>query len=363
MKRTRKKTALKNRRHTAIDSATDGFGLADLRASRDDSGFIVTQTDTHVNDFDAIDRLLLNSGFAHPLAEPQSRVLLANSASVEQLTAVDDFEPNPAAIFVVEAIDEDGHLQVHTADITVPVKCHEPLSSAALPEIGDAQGRLEPLVEFADRQDTPCADGGQAHLDGLFDIKVDPDQHETIPAAVTPAIEPVAIHITPGIEPIADDLAPPREWTLPEDAAIGAVVVKPIAEHAQEMANDQRDTGDECGLSYSLSDREGRGDLTNDVHDQMQHKPFEQGIRVEPLLTIPPENAQQPYPSAYKPEPTPMNVITLVLSVVASLAAMVLYFMLMAMKEDVLKLNEMVDIMKEDIQMIREELPSNNDGA
>jgi hypothetical protein len=67
---------------------------------------------------------------------------------------------------------------------------------------------------------------------------------------------------------------------------------------------------------------------------------------------------EKPYRCEYTAAESRINLVTLILSLIASLASIVLYFLLMDIKEDVVKLKEIVEIMKDDIQMGREEPPA-----
>ena len=328
-----KRKSPKNRWHSQATSARrddrgDDVVPVDLNAVRDgEEELAVGPIDGPFAERDAIDRLLDNSGFDD---------LVPVKGQVAELNALDDFEPHFDTAFTVASLDTDPHLQVQplpeyevesSQDLTFSAKADdaevEPIPLSVINETADAKDLFVDTEWFAEPLNEEALQS--ADETSVFDGD-DVDESGTVVQAdgrMEPVIETLDLDAA-DIQPMA-----------------GSFFVEPEATDfsARNTFDDSRpDAGTE--------------------HYSVQEK----------VLSVR-QAAQQPVPEASQPElavnrrehstgPSKLNMFLLVLSLVSSLLTLILFFLLMDMREDLVKLNEMLDIMKDDIQMLREEAPA-----
>jgi len=297
-------------------------GLSGLRAVRDDAPILAVAQPIQVDEEDAIDRLLAVSGFDNPV----TGTALASS-SIGPISATDDFEPVMTSAFLVGSIDQDPPFQMQPLNNTV-VDAYE-------------------------------ANLNQHHFDHI-NHPVDPVGQEDFvhngldEKTRMPSLQDVSTHQTGNeISHVSFDepLIFNDDFTLRRKEQTGQFErhIEPavdIAVHAAEIVHEDVDSGREQAVALSKVDL---------IHDAKNN--YSSGQADEPLPDNNPEYSPTPYLCGFKTEVARINLITLVFSIVTSLASIVLYFMLMDMRDDLIKLNEMVDIMKDDLQMSREEPP------
>ncbi|MDD2724249.1 MAG: hypothetical protein PHH59_09550 [Methylovulum sp.] len=340
MKRTtHKKTLNKRRPGTNLDATPhlpDDAGLADLRAIRDDDPvFTAVPSTIQTNEEDAIDRLLAISGFDNPAAG----TALASSG-MEPMSAVDDFEPDMARAFLVGPIEQDPHFQMQPLYVA-DVDEHE--ANLGQANFGDTPRAVDPLDldDFGE-------DFGPDGLDVKTTIASSPLPDESHHKAAE-ATAPVAVDsIDETLVRVDDDFTPGQMDA--EQAGQFARPIEPvfadIPAHTVETVPADVEFGREQAVVL------GEDDLSHDAKND-----FGPGPSDKLSAQNSPENSLSSHLCGHKAEVARINLITLVLSIAASLATLVFYFLLMDMREDLLKLNEMVDIIKEDSQMAREEPP------
>lgn len=285
------------------NAGLDDVVLADLRAFRDEGGG-VSENSGQDDEVDAIDRLLANSGFAKPSALPDKQ-------AVPPLTASDDFEPDRLDAFRVEPCGQDGHLQV------------EPLMASGK----DGHGS----VLRATRDEGQDLFGHDAHLQVQPLEEPEPDGYGLALRAIRDGGQepPQAVAHLP--EPPVDDTMFAQAVAGDEDAT------GPLGLRKEPSMGVFSEPLPASGLDSPLEGLDKRGGDDNVF--------WRYGM---------PEGGGAPLPGcAYKHGQARINLITLVLSIIASLSAIALYFMLMDMRGDLARLNEMVDVMKDDIQMGR----------
>jgi hypothetical protein len=97
--------------------------LADLNVIPDDSGLIIEPLHTNINDDeDAIDRLLVNSGFDHVKSNPSQKGLdqfhiTDDLAFADKPVEITRLDKQADAVFVVEAIIDDEPRRMEVADL------------------------------------------------------------------------------------------------------------------------------------------------------------------------------------------------------------------------------------------------------
>ena len=120
------KRPLTTRRHSLkveLDSQEEELLLADLNVIPDDSGLIIEPLHTNINDDeDAIDRLLVNSGFDHVKSNTLQKGLdqfhfTDDLAFADKPVEVTRLDKQADAAFVVEAIIDDEPLRMEVADL------------------------------------------------------------------------------------------------------------------------------------------------------------------------------------------------------------------------------------------------------
>lgn len=336
MKTSMKRKSPKNRWHSQATSARrddrgDDVVPVDLNAVRnDEEGLAVGPIDGPFQERDAIDRLLDNSGFDD---------LVPVKGQAAELNALDDFEPHFDTAFTVASLDTDPHLQVQplpeyevesSQDLTFSAKADdaevEPIPLAVVNETADAKDLFVDTEWFAEpfSEDALQSADETSVFDGDVDVDVDESRAvEQADGRIEPVIE------TQGLD--AADIQPITEsfFVEPEAADFSA----------RNTFDDSRpDTGTE--------------------HYSVQEKVLSARQTAQQLV---PEASQPALPvnrREHSTRPSKLNVFLLVLSLVSSLVTLILFFLLMDMREDLVKLNEMLDIMKDDIQMLREDAPA-----
>lgn len=316
MKKTRKRSISKDRSFSRLNgpgsAADEMLVLAELRATRDDPVFTVTPLDNLPDDEDAIDRLLVVSGVEKPITSIVQVEDMTSRTSAEQIEVLPDAAADRAQA---------------AAYRVVPLAATQPPSEAeAEPELSgvplkvashDADGVAETQAFFFSVTEPKPEPGGQTLVSPVEDRPM-----ATAPDLWAAGMADSPLRVEPIFEPVPIDEAgtpPMLEITAKTEAAMPA-----LDDAAKPLVSDD-------GLPHS-----------------------------EPSVVVvsPPAATSGTERCEYKTEQARINTITLILSIVASLSALVLYFLLMDMKNDVLKLNEMVEIMKEDIQIKHDEPPA-----
>ncbi|MFZ2450632.1 MAG: hypothetical protein WAW36_08950 [Methylovulum miyakonense] len=349
MKRTSNRKLPKKPLHgvsTRLNDATEEIELADLRAVRDDAAFMVTQTQIQDNEEDAIDRLLANTGFDNPISVPDPALQppLDNAGQNNGLmSTADDFEPDMERAFMVGPIENGPHLLV------------QPLAAKDTDRFSATENGLEaiptgiePLVNENSDQEAPIAEPE------FNRIQNEPVHNAGIEQTIPPVIEPEPEAVLFAAEGLADEgraTEIPGQFEAHREPIIEPIFVDtPV--HTVEDA--PVDSAIEPESLLDSKDDDDVAPVTNDIDERWQG----QDQDAPPMPQKNTGNSRQmPEPSPYNHGLARINLITLILSVAASLSAIALYFMLMDMRHDLVKLNEMIEIMKEDIQMDREEPP------
>ncbi|WP_019865295.1 hypothetical protein [Methylovulum miyakonense] len=344
MKRTSNRKLPKKPLHgsTRLNDATEEIELADLRAIRDDAAFMVTQTQMQDNEEDAIDRLLANTGFDNPVNDPALQQPLIDEGQGDGLmSTADDFEPDMERVFMVGPIEKDPHLLV------------QPLAAKDTDRFSATENGLEviptgiePLVNENSDQEAPIAEPE------FNRIQNEPVHNAGIEQTIPPVTEPEAVLFA--AEGLADEgraTEIPGQFEARREPIIEPIFVDtPV--HTVEDA--PVDIAIEPESLLDSKDDDDVAPVTNDMDERWQG----QDQDAPPIPQTNTGNSRQmPEPSPYNHGLARINLITLILSIAASLSTIVLYFILMDMRHDLVKLNEMIEIMKEDIQMDREEPP------
>ncbi len=332
MKKTSKRIASGNRglnRLTDLGVTTDDSVLADLRATRDDTDLRVMPLNNRVDDEDAIDRLLVNSGFEKVVTSMVQPADMTSDKLGETLTAIDDFEPEASAYRVVPVV-QDPHVQVRLVEL-------EPDSYD-----GGFKADRHVAEELGIALVSPAPDFAEADVMPMFD---EPTSHHN------PAVGQAAVVVAvpaPTEDTYAVDIRPePNQplWNAKVEPTIAGAYEPEMMSPLKPAAADRGATVQAIPIN----------DLDSEAARQLSAK-LGQDNGMTPAATVT-DDKTQPYRCEYKAEQTRINVLALILAIVASLAALVCYFLLMDMRNDLNKLNEMVEIMKEDIQINRQEPP------
>jgi hypothetical protein len=316
-KATHRKPQITPRQRFAED---DNLVLADLWAVRDDNPPIIAPPATPLrNDQAAFDRLSARTPIVEVLM-PTDLTPPATVAGGNRFSALDDFEPDFATAFVVEPL-ADPHRVEPIAEAPETTVVYEPVFSVDPNTAG-----FDPFEPVTARLDDGWVDTA-FHNEAAIVMAEPIRTPEPPPAFFAGVVDGEAIEIAPRHEPIV---------AFPEAALAETFTPSPEFVPVEFHADDGPDI-----------------------------KPA--SVPEEPIApeTVPPvRQAQSDVPPdfcVYKTKPMRktqwgwLNVLSLIVSVAASLAAVVLYLILQDTRDDVAKLNEMVDIMKDDIQMGRDE--------
>ncbi|MBT9098819.1 hypothetical protein KFZ76_14005 [Methylovulum psychrotolerans] len=383
MKKTRKRSISKDRSFSRLNgpgsAADEMLVLAELRATRDDPVFTVTPLDNLPDDEDAIDRLLVVSGVEKPITSIVQVEDMTSRTSAEQIEVLPDAAADRAQAAAYRVVPlaatqppSEAEAEPELSGVTLKIASH------------DADGVVETQAFFFSVTEPKPEPGGQTLVSPVEDrpMATAPDLWAAgmadSPLRVEPIFETASIEEadTPTMVEVAAETGVAMPVPLIDDELanpLGLAVDRPMATAPDLWAAGMADSPlrvepifepvpiEEADTPPGLEVAAETGVMMSALDDAAKPLVSDDGLpHSDPSVVVvsPPAATSGTERCEYKTEQARINTITLILSIVASLSALVLYFLLMDMKNDVLKLNEMVEIMKEDIQIKRDEPPA-----
>lgn len=341
--------SLKQKRNnfsTVFDTREDGFVLADLQVFPDDTGLTITPLNHIIDNEDAIDRLLLNSGFdtitAPEQTEKQAAVLPVDEP-IHPFTAVTEMNAHQDDALTVEAIDTEPWL--NKTEI-----------------ISNFEPSITPFNHFVDGEDAL----DRLLLNTGFDIAAKEAQTEEQAAAPkTGQISAVAemdAHKNSAMTEAIDKI-PPRQETpakLDPDFQVSAFISDYLARQPGQRTDAWKklpvNAGDQetCpepvrpepefhdALSENTTER-----MTNNLNVINNNHSVDSLYQITAEL----EGIKKQLKKNAVSKSASINYAALILSVLTLMATAVLYNSLSDMKTNLLKLTGQVEILKDDVEI------------